>query len=79
VPEWKRLEEQTKAKEEKTTVEKPVPQQKEKEDPPPEPNPAEDLDYNLEPPKQDGGDSLGMVELTVDGVRGEDEDSPPGR
>ena len=43
---------------------------------PPEINPAEDLEYQVETAAQSG---LGMVEITIDGVCGEDEDIPPGR
>ena len=45
---------------------------------PPAINPAEDLDYQVETTAQ-AGPNLGMVEYTVGGVCGEDEDSPPGR
>jgi len=72
VPEWKRLEEQAASAEKKDAGRKPVQQ-------PPKLNPAKDLVYNVESPAQDGGDSLGIVELTVNDVCGEDEDNPPGR
>ena len=40
-------------------------------------NPAEDLEYQVETAAQPNSSSLGMVEVTIDGVCGEDEDSPP--
>ncbi len=40
-------------------------------------NPAEDLEYQVETAAQPNRSSLGMVEVTIDGVCGEDEDSPP--
>ena len=42
-------------------------------------NPAEDLEYQVETAERSNSSSLGMVEVTIDGVCGEDEDSPPGR
>ena len=42
-------------------------------------NPVEDLEYQVETAARSGSSSLGMVEVTIDGVCGEDEDSPPGR
>ena len=45
----------------------------------PEINPAEDLEYQVETAERSNSSSLGMVEVTIDGVCGEDEDSPPGR
>ena len=41
--------------------------------------PAEDLEYQVETAERSNSSSLGMVEITIDGVCGEDEDSPPGR
>ncbi len=83
VPEWKRREEQ-----EKPPAAKAVEQQPPEQEPEQEPkaeqkkresNPAEDLAYEVGLPT--AGDTVGpgMVEFTVDGVCGEDEDSPPGR
>ena len=40
-------------------------------------NPAEDLEYQVETAAQPNSSSLGMVEVTIGGVCGEDEDSPP--
>ena len=40
-------------------------------------NPAEDLEYQVETAAQPNSSSLGMVDVTIDGVCGEDEDSPP--
>ena len=40
-------------------------------------NPAEDLEYRVETAAQPNSSSLGMVEVTIGGVCGEDEDSPP--
>ncbi len=45
----------------------------------PEINPAEDLEYQVEMAAQSDNSNLGMVEFTIDGVCGKDEDNPPGR
>lgn len=81
-PEWRQREEQKKAQAAKK--EPPMPPASEQEPPGPpkqpdpedEPNPAQNLEYQLD----DKG--LGMVELGADGVVGgtdEDEELPPGR
>lgn len=46
---------------------------------PPEINPAEDLEYQVETTAQPDSSDLGMVEVSIDGVCGEDEDNPPER
>ena len=41
--------------------------------------PAEDLDYQVASSAQPDSAGLGMVELTIGSVCGEDDGSPPGR
>jgi len=90
IPEWKRREEEKKQS-------KPTPQPAETapSPTPPEPaaaqeeksqkeiNPAEDLEYKIEPTTQEDNSKLGMVEMTDAAVRGDDDpddeeyDTPP--
>ena len=42
-------------------------------------NPAEDLVYEVGPSEASDTSGLGMVEVTIDSICGEDENSPPGR
>jgi len=80
-PEWRLKEEQKKAQAAKKAAPPDVPGQEppaapKHPDPEDEPNPAQDVEYQLT------GQGLGMVELGPDGVVGcadEDEELPPGR
>ena len=80
-PEWRLKEEQKKAQAAKKAAPPDVPGQEppaapKHPDPEDEPNPAQDVEYQLT------GQGLGMVELGADGVVGcadEDEELPPGR
>ena len=78
VPEWKRQDEQAAAA--RKSAAPPAPEQQSGErSHPVQVNPAEDLDYQVASPAQHDSASLGMVELTIGSVCGEDDGSPPGR
>lgn len=81
VPKWKQREDESSTqKEPAAKPTPPVPEQQRAEAPPsPEINPAEDLEYQVEAAAQTDNSNLGMVEFTVGGVCGEDDDNPPGR
>ena len=81
IPAWRQQEEKTPPRSE-APVPVSVPAQPSPEQTAPETvkvNPAEDLEYQVETAERSNSSSLGMVEVTIDGVCGEDEDSPPGR
>lgn len=78
VPEWKRQEEKAAAAKKSAAPPKPV-QQPEASGRPVQVNPAEDLDYQVASQVQPDSAGLGMVELTIGSVCGEDDGSPPGR
>ena len=81
IPAWRQQEEKTPPRSE-APVPVSVPAQPSPEQTAPETvkvNPAEDLEYQVETAERSNSSSLGMVEITIDGVCGEDEDSPPGR
>ena len=78
VPEWKRQDEQAAAA--RKSAAPPAPEQQSGErGHPVQVNPAEDLDYQVASPAQPDSAGLGMVELTIGSVCGEDDGSPPGR
>lgn len=78
VPEWKRQEEKASAA--KKAAAPPVSEQQLGERRQPFPiNPAENLGYRVEAPVPSDSAGLGMVELTIDSVCGEDDINPPGR
>ena len=82
VPKWKQREDEAAAQVKKPAVTPTTPaleRQQAEAARSPEINPAEDLEYQVEAVAQSGNSDLGMVEFTIDGVCGEDEDSPPGR
>ena len=79
IPAWRQQEEPMPPRSEKTTPVS-VPAQPSPAQAAPEAvkiNPAEDLEYQVETAAQPNSSSLGMVEVTIGGVCGEDEDSPP--
>ena len=81
VPKWKQREDE--ASTQKEPAAKPTPpvpeQQRAEAAPSPEINPAEDLEYQVDAAAQTDNSNLGMVEFTIGGVCGEDDDNPPGR
>lgn len=81
MPKWKQREDESaaQAKEPAAKPTAPAPAQRQESEAPPEINPAEDLEYQVEAEAHSGNSGLGMVEITIDGVCGEDEDNPPGR
>ena len=81
IPAWRQQEEQTPPPSQEPTPAfapiKPSPEQVAPETV--KINPAEDLEYQVETAAQPDSAGLGMVEVSIDGVCGEDEDNPPGR
>ena len=82
IPAWRQQEDEIFAQVKKSAA-NPVPpapeQQQTVEAQSSEINPAEDLEYQVETAAQPDSAGLGMVEVSIDGVCGEDEDNPPGR
>ena len=82
VPKWKQREDEAANQVKKPAVTPPPPAsepQQAEATRSPEINPAEDLEYQVDMAARSDNSNLGMVEFTIDGVCGEDEDSPPGR
>ena len=81
VPKWKQREDESAAQTKEPAAEPtaPAPAQQQESEAPPEINPAEDLEYQVDAATQTDNSNLGMVEFTIGGVCGEDDDNPPGR